>query len=61
MGRKKKEQGSCVISVRVSDDEMEIVRAIMNATQKSASHVMREAIGLFIAAASPQPRLLDLP
>ncbi len=52
MGRRKKVLVGKVISVRVSDHEMASMRELMHATQKSASTIMREAIRLFIVAAS---------
>ena len=52
MGRRKKALVGKVISVRVTDHEMETMREIMRTTQKSASTIMREAIRLFIVAAS---------
>ena len=41
MGRKKKNMSGKIISVRVNGDELESLRKIMLATQKSASNVMR--------------------
>jgi Ribbon-helix-helix protein, copG family len=52
MGRKKKNMSGKVISVRVNGDELESLRKIMLATQKSASNVMREAIRQLIAPVS---------
>lgn len=52
MGRKKKNRVGNVISVRVTDHELENFREIMKITRKSASTVMREAIKLFLATAS---------
>ena len=52
MGRKKKRMVGKVISVRVTDDELESIQEIMRATRKNASNVMRDAIRLFIAPAS---------
>ena len=52
MGRKKKNMSGKVISVRVNGDELESLRKIMLATQKSASNVMREAIRQLITPAS---------
>ncbi len=52
MGRRKKILVGKVISVRVSDHGMESMRELMQTTQKSASTIMREAIKLFIVAAS---------
>jgi Ribbon-helix-helix protein, copG family len=52
MGRKKKNMSGKIISVRVNGDELESLRKIMLATQKSASNVMREAIRQLIAPAS---------
>ena len=56
MGRKKKKPAGKVISVRVTDYEMETFREIMRVTRKSASNVMREAIRLYIAPAATQAR-----
>ena len=50
-GKKKKLVGN-VISVRVSNDELQGIQEIMKVTRKSASKIMREAIELFIAQAS---------
>lgn len=36
-----------VVSVRVTDEQMEDIRRLMEVTKKSASDVMREAFGLF--------------
>ena len=36
-----------VVSVRVTDEQMEDIRRLMEATKKSASDVMREAFALF--------------
>lgn len=36
-----------VVSVRVTDEQMEDIRRLMEATNKSASDVMREAFTLF--------------
>lgn len=52
MGRKKKEQGTKVISVRVSNEELATIREVMQITRKSASHVMRDAFRQFIAPTS---------
>ena len=49
MGRKKKKLVGKILSVRVTDDELESIQEIMKNTQKSASNVMREAIRLFLA------------
>ena len=52
MGRKKMKPGSWIISVRVTDAELENIREIMRVNRKSASNVMREAIRLFLAQTS---------
>ncbi len=51
MGRKKDRVAGKVISVRVTDDELELLQEIMRKTQKSTSNVMRDAIRLFLAPA----------
>ncbi len=51
MARNKKRMVGKVISVRISDAELETIQEIMRATRKSASNVMREAIRLFLAPA----------
>lgn len=52
MGRKKTGQVGKVISVRVTDVELEALREVMRSSRKSASNVMREAIRLFLAPSS---------
>ncbi len=51
MGRKKNRVVGKVISVRVTEDELESIREIMRKTRKSTSNVMRDAIRLFLAPA----------
>ena len=52
MGRRKKKLVGRVISVRVTDDELETFHEIMRSTRKSSSSIMREAIRQVIARSS---------
>jgi len=49
MGRKKEKPGNKVISVRVTEGEMETIREAMRITRQNASTIMREAIRLVVA------------
>ena len=49
MARKKKNLVGKVISVRVTDDDMAVLRKVMKQTNKSASTIMREVISSMIA------------
>jgi hypothetical protein len=49
MGRKKDKPGNKVISVRVTEGEMETIREAMKITRQNASTIMREAIRLVVA------------
>jgi predicted DNA-binding protein len=51
MASRKKKSVSKVISVRVTDDELETIRAIMKTSHKTASNVLREAIRVIVAPA----------
>ena len=51
-GKYKVPQKPYVISMRISDDEMEYVQELMRATNKGASELMREAFHLFKAEIS---------
>ncbi|HZV82017.1 MAG TPA: ribbon-helix-helix protein, CopG family [Geobacteraceae bacterium] len=44
-----------VVSLRISDDEMDHVRELMNMTNKGASELMREAFKLFVSEVAPHP------
>ncbi|HTG82344.1 MAG TPA: ribbon-helix-helix protein, CopG family [Geobacteraceae bacterium] len=47
MGRTKETPRYNVISMRISDEEKETLLQIINATHKSVSDVMRDAMNLF--------------
>jgi predicted transcriptional regulator len=47
MGRMRENPRYNVISMRISDEEREILQEIMETTQKSVSDIMREAMILF--------------
>lgn len=46
-GKYKVPQKPYVISLRISDDEMEYIQELMQATNKGASELMRDAFHLF--------------
>jgi len=46
MGRMRENPRYNVISMRISDEEREILQEIMQTTQKSVSDIMREAMAL---------------
>jgi MOSC domain-containing protein YiiM len=46
-GKYKLPQKPYVVSLRISDDEMEYIQELMQATNKAASELMREAFNLF--------------
>ncbi|HWI41611.1 MAG TPA: ribbon-helix-helix protein, CopG family [Verrucomicrobiae bacterium] len=47
MGRMSENPRYNVISMRISDEEREILQEIMSVTHKSVSDIMREAMDLF--------------
>lgn len=47
MGRMQEHPRYNVISMRISDEEREMLQLIMQSTQKSMSDIMREAMDLF--------------
>ena len=47
MGRMRENPRYNVISMRISDEERETLRQIMEATNKSVSDIMRDAMELF--------------
>lgn len=47
MGRMRENPRYNVISMRISDEERERLQQIMEATQKSVSDIMREAMEIF--------------
>ncbi len=47
MGRMRENPRYNVISMRISDEEREILQKIMQSTNKSVSDIMREAMALF--------------
>ncbi len=47
MGRTRENSRYNVISMRISDEERELLQEIMNSTHKSVSDIMREAMVLF--------------
>ncbi|MBP1752101.1 MAG: hgtR [Geobacteraceae bacterium] len=47
MGRMRENPRYNVISMRISDEERELLQEIMNSTHKSVSDIMREAMVLF--------------
>ena len=47
MGRMREHPRYNVISMRISDEEREILQLIMQTTEKSMSDIMREAMELF--------------
>ena len=46
-----------VISMRISDDEMKVVKELMDFTNKGASELMRDAFRLFMEQATPASRV----
>jgi predicted transcriptional regulator len=47
MGRMREHPRYNVISLRISDEEREMLQQIMQTTQKSMSDIMREAMDMF--------------
>ncbi len=47
MGRMRENPRYNVVSMRISDEEREILEEIMESTHKSVSDIMREAMSLF--------------
>lgn len=47
MGRMRENPRYNVVSMRISDEEREILQEIMDTTHKSVSDIMREAMTLF--------------
>lgn len=47
MGRMRENPRYNVISMRISDEERELLQEIINSTHKSVSDIMREAMVLF--------------
>jgi len=54
-GKYKVPQKPYVVSLRISDDEMDHVRELMNMTNKGASELMREAFKLFVSEVAHHP------
>jgi len=54
-GKYKVPQKPYVVSLRISDDEMDHVRELMHMTNKGASELMREAFRLFISEVAHTP------
>lgn len=55
MGRMREHPRYNVISMRISDEEREMLQLIMQTTEKSVSDIMREAMELFKSKwANPQ-------
>ncbi len=54
-GKYKVPQKPYVVSLRISDDEMDNVRELMNLTNKGASELMREAFKLFLTEVARTP------
>ena len=50
MGKKGKKVVGKIICVRVTDDELETIRQIMEATRMNATAVLREAIKTFMTS-----------
>jgi transcriptional regulator of met regulon len=53
MGRLRENPRYNVVSMRISDDERETLRRIMNMTHKSVSDIMREAMEIFKSQLTP--------
>ena len=53
MGRLRENPRYNVVSMRISDDERETLRRIMNTTHKSVSDIMREAMEIFKSQLTP--------
>ena len=53
MGRSRENPRYNVVSMRISDDERETLRRIMNMTHKSVSDIMREAMEIFKSQLTP--------
>ncbi|MFZ3208806.1 MAG: ribbon-helix-helix protein, CopG family [Geobacteraceae bacterium] len=54
MGRLRENPRYNVVSMRISDDERETLRQIMNTTHKSVSDIMREAMEIFKSQLTPR-------
>ncbi len=56
MGRMRENPRYNVISMRISDEEREMLQEIMKYSHKSVSDIMREAMDLFKAQLIPEQR-----
>ena len=54
-GKYKVPQKPYVVSLRISDDEMKLIRELMQVTNKAASELMREAFNLFKSEVARTP------
>lgn len=54
MGRLRENPRYNVVSMRISDDERETLRQIMNMTHKSVSDIMREAMEIVKSQLTPR-------